>query len=103
LVGAELGIAVQDDRVAFGSEPIFVGITADAGDSLQIEIERYGREASSGQERDKERAEATVDVERKLSPFAEGEARKSGYVIYDAVRKIRGRSDEKDSVAVDKG
>lgn len=103
LVGAQLGVAVEDDGVAFRSEAVLVGVAAYAGDALEGEVEGDGGEASAGEEGDEEGAETAVDVKGELALLAEGETGEGGNVVDDAVGEIRGGADEEDGVAVDEG
>ena len=64
LVRAEGGGAVEEDRVPFGREAVFVRVAGDAGDALEGEVEWSGGESCASEERDQEGAEAAIDMER---------------------------------------
>lgn len=67
-----------------------MSITADAGDSFEGEVKGNGRKACAGEEGDKKRAKAAVDMEGELALLAECETRQGGDVVDDSLREIRG-------------
>lgn len=64
MVCAECLCAVETSRISFWCEAILVGVTANAGDTLDGEIKWDGRKAGSREEGNKKRSETAVDMER---------------------------------------
>lgn len=64
MVRAQLSSAVEDCGIALWREAVFVRVAGDGGDAWEFEVEGFGWEAGAGEARDKEGAEAAVDVER---------------------------------------
>jgi hypothetical protein len=75
-----------------------VGVAGDAGDTLETEIEEFGLKACSLEERNEERAQAAVDMQRDL--LLDSQLRQCSDIIDDSVREVWSGADEENSVAI---
>lgn len=94
-----LGGSVEDSRVTLGRKTVLVGITADAGNTLQSEIKEQSFETSTLEEGNQERTQTAVDVEPDV--LAKGELGQSRDVVDDTVGEVGSRADQYDRVGVD--
>lgn len=78
-----------------------MGIAANAGHTLNGEVECHGGKASTRKEWDDERPKTAVDVERERTFLAQGEAGERDDVVDDAMGEVGSGTNEEDSVAVD--
>ena len=76
-----------------------MGITAYTCDALQGEVKRGSRKTCTREKWNEKRPQACVHM--KWYTLADGKARESTYVVYDAVREGWRGADKKNSIAVD--